>query len=437
MQRMPLVALATVLVAGCGPSTPPEGTEIGAPDSAQTVQYSIGSDARIRTLYPDQSWLPEPYRSSYPDYASTIEHFTAQSLQRDGIEYSDLEAELIGAEWSISFTSDDPRAGDFGTVQATFLDADHAVHAANGIALCQSTSGCWDNHAPSDAPWAFFLPLGMAMVNQQGLMFMDYPPNSSLSPQKDYLDNFTVDRWSRILGAVGIQQPQLYESIVDSRPIAAAGTGQQQYLPDAETYFNAAGTDRYYLTPMFELLADPPSNQSATNTVAVAVFGDPARAAWGSMVDNGGPVGVLQVGAARLGGATKLTPWIGTNHPDVTTYECCPNDPSTQHCYDEEYGWSYDLIPDEQIDLQAACFIQAMGADPSRDPQTVKSECQAAWGVELSKLPPVNAHTLCVQAKLDNNDPAARCDSVAAAEAYCDAFDDDPCHDFTCTVPTS
>jgi hypothetical protein len=109
----------------------------------------------------------------------------------------------------------------------------------------------------------------MPLVNQQAVILLDYPPAVSLIAG-DYLKNVTMERWSRVLAAAGVSNPVLYETIVDTRPIAAPGTGQTAYLPDPATYFNAPNTDHFYITPMVALLTNPPSNTSATHSIPSA-----------------------------------------------------------------------------------------------------------------------------------------------------------------------
>ena len=174
--------------------------------------------------------------------------------------------------------------------------------------------------APGNAPWAMFLPFGLPLVNQLAISFLDYPPSTSLS-YGDYLNNFTMDRWTQVMQAVGIANPVLYQTTVDSRPIAAPGAARRTTCPTPRPYFNDPNNN-YYLTPMILLLTQPPTAWGNPVTRPVTVLGTPARTAWGKIV--GQNVNVLSVGSTTLPGSVLPTPWVAGNHPDVTSYQCCP-----------------------------------------------------------------------------------------------------------------
>ena len=73
-----------------------------------------------------------------------------------------------------------------------------------------------------------------------------------------------------------------------------------------------------------------------------------------------------------------------------------------------------------------------LAENQSLSPSTAAQPCRAAWGGDPTKLPAANARTLCVQAKLDNQDKNAKCGSVQDAEAYCAAHNNNACFDLTC-----
>lgn len=134
-----------------------------------------------------------------------------------------------------------------------------------------------------------------------------------------------------------------------------------------------------------------------------------------------------------LSGAAKPTAWVASNHPDVTTYPCCPGDPDPNCCDGDEC--SYDLVPDEEIDLQAACIVQALALNPGADPTAVKATCAKLWSTDP---PPANQQTICVRAKLDYDlTTHGQCASQADAEAFCAHYDNDACPAgvYTCDVP--
>lgn len=424
----------------------PSSTDAGATSSTDTPTlglhkesaggwsyvYTLPENSRI--LYPDKSWLPAVYTTKhFQDLATTIKTFTQQSMDRGGLDMKVSSVTMYENKPLIVISGADGKMlNDFAIMHQTFLDSNHTLQGLNGINNCKQVTEpktCWDP-SPGYYPWAFYLPLGMAMLNQQAVTYLNFPPSDSLV-NADYLDNFTMRRWNQVLADVGITDPDAYNTIVDARPIAAPGSGQADLLPDVTTYFNTTGN--YYDTPMLTLLTDPPTNPSATNTLPVIVLGTPAREAWGKII-NQPTVNILDVGTSTLPGASKATKWVASNHPDVTPYQCCPNDPNT-NCTSAEYGNSYDLIPDEKIDLQASCIIQALSLNNAADPDTVKAQCKLDWDTNPSVQ---NLQTICVQAKLDYNfSSTGQCQSKADALAFCNYYQNNACPSgvFSCDVP--
>lgn len=398
---------------------------------AGVYTFQLGAPDQVRSLYPDASWLPSYYASKYPDISTTVETFTKQSLMRDGIIYLSVTYDAATGYLTIKTPVPSGPAAAYATRLPAFLQIAQA--AQGGVAQCQATSGCWDPH-PGYAPWAMFLPVGLPIVNNLAVTFLDYPPSTSLS-QGDYLNNFTMNRWSQVMQDVGIANPFLYETTVDSRPIAAPGSGQTNYLPDATTYFNTPG-DNYYLTPLTALLSQPPSNRTSTTTRPVTVLGSPAQKAWSQII--GAQVTTLAVGQTTLPGASLPTPWVAGNHPDVTSYQCCPGDKNS-NCSSPTYGNSWDLVADEQIDFQVLCITQLLAENPGMAPSAAKASCYQQWGQPMGSLSTANQHTLCVQAKQDYEYKApGHCASVEDAEAFCSYYNNNPCPSgvYTCTVPS-
>ncbi len=400
-------------------------------DGSWSYVYTL--PASSSSLYPDASWLPAPYAQDYTDLAATIEHFTGQSLERGGMEGTKVSVNLAYGPPLVVISGPDREALDaFATMHQAFLAAAHAPQGLAGVNLCKATEGCWDPDPVENQPWAFFLPLGLPLSSQRAVTFLNYPPDDSLTG-RDYLDNFTMERWYDVLQSAGIEEPYLYETIVDARPIAASGSSSvAATLPDITTYFNTPGSDHFYVTPMIELLATPPGTEGAAATLPVIVLGTPARDAWATIV-GAESVGILDVGTTTLPGASKPTAWVASNHPDVTTYQCCPGDPNPNCCDDGDC--SYDLVPDEQIDLQAACIVQGLSEDPGADPQAIKAQCAALWSTDP---PAANQQTICIRAKLDYDyTTKGQCPSEQAAQAFCVAYANNACPQgvYTCEVP--
>jgi len=329
-QTLLVFTLTLLLLSSCSKTTTDESPpQLGLQQEASggwSYVYTLPTNSS--TLYPDKSWLPSQYTTkNFQDLATTIKNFTQQSMDRGGLGMKVKSVTLYDDKPLLVISGSDGKLlNDFAVMHQTFMDANHAVQGLDGVNNCKKVvtpTKCWDPY-PGDYPWAFYLPFGMAMLNQKAVNYLNFPPSDSLV-DADYLANFTMRRWNQVLAGVGITDPALYNTIVDARPIAAPGSGQADYLPDVTTYFNATGN--YYDTPMLTLLTDPPTNTNANNTLPVIILGTPAREAWAKIV-NKSSVGILDVGTNTLPGATKTTKWVASNHPDVTPYQCCPNDPN-------------------------------------------------------------------------------------------------------------
>lgn len=391
-------------------------------ETIPTNSYTYNLPSNSSSLYPDASWLPDAYKKYYPDLATTIQEYTQQSLLRG--ELANTKASVsIGSDGSPSITltgSDDLAAMQaFAGVQQAFLNQSDAVQGLQGVTNCQNTPNCWDTNTTQTYPWAFFLPLGMAMTNQALVNFMNYPPAVSLE-QKDYLNNNTMKRWSGVLQAVGIQNPVLYETIVNGRPIAAAGSNLKKPLPDITTYFNSAGND--YVTPMISLLSQ---SNTAGYTLPVTVLGAPAGQDWAKVI-NVPSVKPGDVGVTTVISSGKKTAWVAGNHPNVTSYQCCPGDPSKDCQAHDGYPVADKLIPDEQTDLMVACIEQGLATGPAADPNVVKAQCTTLWNSPV--IPPANQAALCVRARLDYSwNGIGNCKTTAEAEDFCNRHADNAC----------
>jgi hypothetical protein len=435
--------------------------------SSSATAYSLGPNAA--KLYPDAAWLPKAYAAIYPSLDDTIAAFTKQSLAADGIS-----ATVNVQAGKITLTSTDPHAAWYAKQHAALFDEHHAALALAPIAACQKSAtppavasdasqppkgaGCWDPYnmaGPSPyplyptQPWALFLPLGLAMVNQQAVLLLDYPPAVSLkakwTPSSDttpvYLQNYTMERWGRILANAALPStvsPLLFETIVDSRPMAAPGSAGGRKGPDGKPLPSPSaylppptafgGT---YTTAMLSLLTSPPSNTGA-HSLPVQVLGGPAQAAWHSITHQ--EVKTLGTGSYTFSDTKKTSMWVAGNHPDFTTYLTCPASTGGATSSTSMPG---DVIAGEKLDLEVACLIRAFAANAATDVQAAQAKCRWNTGT----LSAADTHTVCVQAMLDNNTPRLNCfanphayhtlaqrkEALALAEQFCKAHDDNPC----------
>ena len=411
--------LITTLLFGC--------TEASTSDKNK-VSYSLGKTETVRQIYPDKSWLPEPYQSSYTTLEDTITYYTKSSLENDKIEYDSVKTfeDKSKGEIIVEIDSDDPAAKDYGIMHPAFIN--NYAQALIGINKCKSDTGCWNkNNESKDEPWAFFPQFGMAMAKQNSVLLLNYPPASALV-DKSYLDTFTMKRWGRVLTGAGVAEPTLFEVIVDVRPIAAPASNTSQNLPDSQKYFNdpSGKTGGYYITPQLKLMLDPPSNKSHTNTLPLVVLGGPAREAWKAITKIPSD-DVLTTGRYQLADSGKSTSYILGNHPTVTTYQCCENSKKEQ-CD------SFNLLKDEGIDYQVNCWANSMAANPEQDPKDALKACHTQW---VSKVSPADALILCTSATMDNNSCFGNSYTQPQAQAICQSNHNNACPSTGASCPSS
>ena len=213
-----------------------------------------------------------------------IKLFTESSLRRDGISFASVtvNTDLRTSSYVVSIVSDDPNVVAYEVVHPQFIANYNA--ALQGVNKCKQQSDCWNrNNTHEDEPWAFFPQFGLPMAMQRSVLMLNYPPSTALTGQ-DYLKTFTMNRWTRVLDAVGIDNPTLFETIVDIRPIAAPGSGTSQNLPDAQTYFNdpSGTTGGYYINPQLSLMVEPQLPNPHENTLSLVVLGTPAARGTGT-----------------------------------------------------------------------------------------------------------------------------------------------------------
>lgn len=381
--------------------------------------------------YATKKYFPQTLQNS-------IETFVKASLQRDGLDVG-VTVTVDGGKATLGLTSSDPavlaQAAGYRTVLPAFMSSARAGLGLAGAGACQAAAGCWDPQ-PGVSPWAFYLPLGLPMVNQKAVMLLNYPPSDALC-SADYLSNFTMARWNGVLTRVGIADPVLYQTIVDLHPIAAPGSGQSACIHNTTKYFYDAAGPNYDLS-MLDLLVNP-SGRTTGNTVPLQVAGSDSLAVWSQIV--GSKIVPGQVGVFTRPGLPGI-PWVATNHPDVTSYQRCPGDikaakaeasssasacsPSSDAATATVSYSDNQLVQDEVMDLQAACVLQVLAQDPTASPTEVLKVCASQWCVEDNGK--CNRHAVCVQARLDYDFMSeGHCKCEAAAIAFCGANGDNAC----------
>lgn len=408
------------------------------------VEYDLPGDlAYQQQLYPPPGLIDGKLNLTTLD--AVIAHFTASSLNADGIKITTALPQLVNYDnsgrWRISFTAQpgfEAAAQHYAHVHTAMLDEHHAGQAMNGAAACMATPGAWNPMAgfPAGNPskWHLYLPLGMPMVNHKAVTLLHYPPYVALQGA-DYLHNMTLQRWERLLGCVGIADPHLYYSILDVNPIAAPGSGQSEYVNDyfpimlSSVFFDNDANGCNYIRPMLELMLDPPHNTNNPYTLPLLVGGsplyDPQAPGWFRVrykdqlpLDaHGMPrAAVGQTGLVKITPtSTKLTPYLIANHMIAAGVAGRCGVPAA------------DIRRFEAQDLAAASFLKQLGDDPTMTPAQAGLNANREWfgnddGTGMPNPAPDKARIICINSQIDlffNGAPiyswdeaAKRCDTL-------------------------
>lgn len=399
------------------------------------IQYKLPGNKRYQEkLYPKPALLAPVSRKQLrlKTFADVICHFTASSLQQDGIAVVDgsLKVQLADDSYHVQFEpvpGFEAQAARFAEMHVAMLDEKHFGLALKGADACKRTPA-WNpmagfpvNHSDGPCEWLPCMPLGMPIANHRAVTLMHYPPIVAYRTA-DYLNNMTLRRWAQLLSCVGIADTSLYHSILDVNPIAAPGSGQSEYPND---YFPISLTSQFfddekrglnYVRSMLELMLNPPSNASNALTLPLLVCGsplyDPQAPGWFRTRykeqlpkdENGSPtVDVLQVGLIRLHpNSPKLTPYMVANHmiaAGVTGQ--CTKDPS-QIPNIQKYE-AQDLVAATWLRLYADALAQGTPFDPeSAKAQACQRWFGAADGRGAPKPPaPADQLTICALGQMD------------------------------------
>jgi hypothetical protein len=494
--RIAGIAATLFWLVGCGEQKPAPKAE-APPAEIQTdakkadlppnvVEYDLPGDAAYQAkLYPPPSVIVPELGLTTPELV--IAHFTKSSLDTDGIRIVADSLKVTNIDGSgryrVRFETL-PGSAEIGRRYATahplLLDQNHAGQAINGVDACKETPGCWNpmsgfqvNGSDGIVQWHLYLALGMPMVNHKSVTLLHYPPYVAMQ-KADYLNNMTLQRWQRLLTAVGLPEStkSLYDAILDVNPIAAPGSGQSEYENDyfpimlSSVYFDNEKQNRNYIRSMLEAMLNPAHNAASTYTLPLLVGGsplyDPQAPGWfrvryrdqlpkvtelkGEKLEPGIPqMDVLQAGKVTINpDSRKATPYMGANHMIAAGVTgTCTSDP----------GNIPDIRRYEAEDLVAACFISQYAANPSTEPDAAKSTCclkyfgnQACAG---APSPPTTdaKKAICTLAQIDlyfDGKKIAPVCSQGEAEKWCEQRTNgtfDPCTGFVnkrtplCAVP--
>ncbi len=371
-----------------------------------TTSISLGNVDRLTILY------SYPNSSSSPDkstLAATIEHWFAQTLQRDGLASAGAKASvrIKDSDYFLDLTGPDTVAASlkaYAIRLPQFLANGWA--AWSNVVPTLKSSGKWDPcpDAPPYNPWRFFLPHGMAMLNQKAVLFFHYPPIRLLETNRDYLDDPVPVRCEELLAANGVTALSagnsasgdilLFNTVMDATPIGAEddqGSKKPCYPnpPDAKPHEPVSCTKCAY-DPVFTLvpiqyfhdyqkaqvsLLLNPSPTKPGYTVPVVVYGahplETFNALYGTSIKNYQPIVVANIIPGMK------TPVLASSHPYVF-YGIA------QNFTDIGSGITPPAnVPaatkQMQLDLAVAGWLKAMSDDPAQDPAAAWKTLQSHW----------------------------------------------------------
>jgi|GEM_PF-511722 len=361
---------------------------------------SLGTADRLTVLY------------SYPNFtgdksslAQTITHWFGMTLDRDG--YKSQATASVRIDGSGNYFLDLTGPANLAAAFAVYAKR-LPQFLANGwdawtnvVPMLQKTGKwdpCPDGPTPPYHPWRFFLPHGMAMLNQKALLFFHYPPIRLLDVNQDYLDDPVPVRCEELLAANGVTDLaltpnevatgdiMLFNTVMDATPIGAEDDQGSKTACDptkgpscnASVFDPTFGLIPIQSFPAYQkaqvslLLNTSPVN--ASYTVPIVVYGahplTEFNTIYGTSIKNYAPVLASIVPGMK-------TPVLASSHPYVF--------------YGKAQGFNNigsGIMPaanipaatsQMQLDLAVAGWLKAMSDDPSQDPLNIWNNLKKYW----------------------------------------------------------
>ena len=223
--------------------------------------------------------------------------------------------------------------------------------------------------------WRFFMPWGMAMINQKSLNFFHYPPLRLLEGTQDYLDDPVPVRLKELMAANGATtdaEQNLFSTVMDGAPIAAPDNQGTQYIPN-QPPVHLIPIQHFvdYQLAQITLLLNT-SKVDPGYTVPMVVYGTPARDQFQRIF--GQELKSLETLTIEIQPGLK-THVIGSNHPyafyAIIQTEVGSGKINPANC---ESGVQMMIK-----DLVVAGWQLSMAADPTQDPAAVVTNLTTYW----------------------------------------------------------
>ena len=349
------------------------------------VTIPLGTETCVSQLFsfPNSSTTPWTL-------AETVKHWFDMTLERDGLAAQGAQASVSVGSTGYVLTLDGPpgiqaQLKQYAVRLPQFLD--HGWQAVTNVVPKLQAFGRWDPSpdvpapgAPPYAPWRFFLPLGMAMLNQKALLFFHYPPIRLLETNQDYLDDPVPVRCEELLTANGVAAADLplFNTVMDATPIGAEDDQGSKTLADKTTpvvdpIWGAIPIQYFhdYQRAQVALLLNTAAAH-ADYTVPIVVYGAHPLATFNELY--GLTLGNNQVTVAEITPGKK-TPVMATTHPYVFYGRAQGFDAIGSGKLVDMTGATAQMI----ADLAVAGWLKRMSDDPTQDPQAALAASQSYW----------------------------------------------------------
>jgi hypothetical protein len=356
-----------------------------------TYSIYLGREDRLQLLYSYPNGVAPATGTSW-SLATTILHWFNLTLQRDGLAALKATAAIRveGPDDSPSYfleLSGPPKAAlqfpEYGKRLTQFLA--NGWDALNNTIPQIQAAGKWDPD-PDPAPyrpWRFFLPLGMAMLNQRSLQFFHYPPIRLLETFQDYLYDPVPFRCNELLAANGVANAAdypLYSTVVDATPIAAEDDQGSKTSTKGDPVWGLIPIQYFpnYQKAQIQLLLSAAA-RSDYYTIPLIVYGGNPRKEFNNLY--GTTLGVNVAGTAEIIPGKK-TPVLGANHPYLFYYiaQSANTNPPVNVGSGKIVPANLKQATTTMIqDLIVARWQKVMSDDPSQDPQAVLAAATAYW----------------------------------------------------------
>ena len=353
------------------------------------VTIALGTEDRVSQLY---SFPNSP--TCVWTLSETVKHWFDMTLERDGLAEKGARASVSVGTQGVVLTLNGPDSVQdqlklYEIRLPRFLN--DGWDALTNVVPKLKADKKWDPNPdtpkpgePPYHPWRFFLPHGMAMLNQKALLFFHYPPIRLLDTNQDYLDDPVPVRCEELLTANGVSSSDLplFNTVMDATPIGAEDDQGSKKAGDPTWGVIPIQYFHDYQKAEVKLLLNT-SLKNPAYTVPIVVYGAHPLATFNALY--GTKLGNNQVTETEII-TGKKTVVMASTHPYVF--------------YGKAQG--FDAIGSGKLvnlvcataqmikDLVVARWLKSMSDNPAQDPSAVLKDSQKYWS-DPAQAPTVTA----------------------------------------------